>query len=166
VAVALLAVVAQTPASGEGAPTEARCSDVAQPAPRHARELRPRLRLRRGSRARIVLETNCGTIAIRLATWRAPKTTSSVAALVRRGFYDGLTFHRVARGFVIQASPRSSRTHLARADLYPLRPAGRHHCSTASSAPVRDPLASVQRFSKVAVRCLAPRFRTRVRRLT
>ncbi len=49
-----------------------------------------------------MLETNCGTIAIRLATWRAPKTTSSVAGLVRRGFYDGLTFHRVARGFVIQ----------------------------------------------------------------
>jgi cyclophilin family peptidyl-prolyl cis-trans isomerase len=101
-AVALLGSAAQAPASGEGSPSAARCSDVRQPAPRHGRESRPSLRLRPGSRARIVLETNCGTIAIRLATRRAPKTTSSVAGLVRRGFYDGLTFHRVARGFVIQ----------------------------------------------------------------
>ena len=48
------------------------------------------------------LQTNCGTIEIRLATGRAPKTAASFAALVRRGFYDGLVFHRVVRGFVIQ----------------------------------------------------------------
>ena len=101
-AVALLGAAAQTPASGEAAAAEAGCRSVPQPPPRHGRESRPRLRLRPGSRARIVLETNCGTIAIRLATRLAPKTTSSVAGLVRRGFYDRLTFHRIALGFVIQ----------------------------------------------------------------
>jgi cyclophilin family peptidyl-prolyl cis-trans isomerase len=32
----------------------------------------------------------------------APRTTASFAYLVSHGFYDGLTFHRVAAGFVIQ----------------------------------------------------------------
>jgi cyclophilin family peptidyl-prolyl cis-trans isomerase len=44
-----------------------------------------------------VLRTNCGTIRIRLAVRRAPKTTSSFAGLVRNHFYDGLTFHRIAK---------------------------------------------------------------------
>ncbi len=44
----------------------------------------------------VELQTNCGTIAIRLATERAPRTTASFAALARAGFYDGLTFHRVS----------------------------------------------------------------------
>jgi peptidyl-prolyl cis-trans isomerase B (cyclophilin B) len=44
-----------------------------------------------------VLRTNCGTIRIRLAVRRAPKTTSSFAGLVRNRFYDGLTFHRIAK---------------------------------------------------------------------
>ena len=44
-----------------------------------------------------VLQTNCGTIRILLAVRRAPKTTSSFAGLVRNGFYDGLTFHRIAK---------------------------------------------------------------------
>ena len=32
----------------------------------------------------------------------SPKTTASFASLVRKGFFDGLTFHRVVPGFVIQ----------------------------------------------------------------
>jgi len=44
-----------------------------------------------------VLRTNCGTIRILLAVRRAPKTTASFAGLVRNGFYDGLTFHRIAK---------------------------------------------------------------------
>jgi peptidyl-prolyl cis-trans isomerase B (cyclophilin B) len=45
----------------------------------------------------IVLKTNCGTIRILLAVLRAPKTTASVAGLVRNGFFDGLSFHRIAK---------------------------------------------------------------------
>ena len=48
------------------------------------------------------LETNCGAIVIQLAVKEAPKTTSSFAHLVKLGYYDGLTFHRVVPGFVIQ----------------------------------------------------------------
>jgi cyclophilin family peptidyl-prolyl cis-trans isomerase len=50
----------------------------------------------------VSLATNCGTIEIQLDVTHAPKTTSSFAYLVKRGFYDDLTFHRVAAGFVIQ----------------------------------------------------------------
>jgi peptidyl-prolyl cis-trans isomerase B (cyclophilin B) len=50
----------------------------------------------------VTLTTNCGTIEILLDVRRAPRTTSSFASLVKRGFYNGLTFHRVVAGFVIQ----------------------------------------------------------------
>jgi peptidyl-prolyl cis-trans isomerase B (cyclophilin B) len=55
----------------------------------------------------VKLVTNCGEIDIRLAVRRAPKTAASVAYLVGKGFYDGLTFHRIAHDqvggdFVIQ----------------------------------------------------------------
>src|SRR5262249_10647063 len=55
------------------------------------------------SRSYVVrLATNCGQIAIQLALSEAPKTTSSFAHLAQTGYYDGLTFHRVVPGFVIQ----------------------------------------------------------------
>jgi peptidyl-prolyl cis-trans isomerase B (cyclophilin B) len=50
----------------------------------------------------VSLATNCGTIEIQLNVRDAPRTTASFAYLVKRGFYDDLTFHRVAAGFVIQ----------------------------------------------------------------
>lgn len=50
----------------------------------------------------VKLNTNCGDIQIQLDVKRAPKTASSFAYLVKRGFYDNLTFHRIAAGFVIQ----------------------------------------------------------------
>jgi cyclophilin family peptidyl-prolyl cis-trans isomerase len=50
----------------------------------------------------LVIQTTCGEIDVTLDVARAPKTTSSVAFLVRDGFYDGLLFHRVVPGFVIQ----------------------------------------------------------------
>jgi peptidyl-prolyl cis-trans isomerase B (cyclophilin B) len=48
------------------------------------------------------VETNCGAFTIRLDVTRAPKTTASFWSLARRGFYDDLTFQRVAQGFVVQ----------------------------------------------------------------
>jgi cyclophilin family peptidyl-prolyl cis-trans isomerase len=51
---------------------------------------------------RATLETACGDIVIRLDPKRAPRTVNNFVFLAREGFYDGLTFHRVVRGFVIQ----------------------------------------------------------------
>jgi peptidyl-prolyl cis-trans isomerase B (cyclophilin B) len=79
------------------------CKKVAAPEPKGEQDLkRPKTTLEPGKRYDVDLQTNCGTITIRLATGRAPKTSASFADLVKRGFYDGLTFHRVVKGFVIQ----------------------------------------------------------------
>ncbi|OGD56974.1 hypothetical protein A2V71_03065 [Candidatus Berkelbacteria bacterium RBG_13_40_8] len=49
-----------------------------------------------------VIKTNRGTIEIMLLSDESPKTVSNFVYLVEMGFYDGLTFHRVEPGFVIQ----------------------------------------------------------------
>jgi peptidyl-prolyl cis-trans isomerase B (cyclophilin B) len=46
--------------------------------------------------------TNCGDLKIKLDAKRAPKTGGSFKYLVDKGFYDGLSFHRIVPGFVIQ----------------------------------------------------------------
>jgi len=51
---------------------------------------------------RAFLETRYGTIEIHLDVVEAPLASASFVALARRGFYDGLTFHRVEPGFVVQ----------------------------------------------------------------
>jgi peptidyl-prolyl cis-trans isomerase B (cyclophilin B) len=46
--------------------------------------------------------TNCGEFEITLDAKRAPKTGGAFKALVDERFYDGLAFHRIVPGFVIQ----------------------------------------------------------------
>ena len=51
----------------------------------------------------IVIEMDNGrTIKIELDHNAAPITAANFEELVKKGFYDGLTFHRVIRGFMIQ----------------------------------------------------------------
>ena len=50
----------------------------------------------------VTVKTNCGTFAFTLDVKQSPKTSASLYSLVKRGFFDGLIFHRVAAGFVIQ----------------------------------------------------------------
>jgi cyclophilin family peptidyl-prolyl cis-trans isomerase len=50
----------------------------------------------------VTIETDRGTIVMELDPQLAPKTVNNFVALARRGFYDGLTFHRVVPEFVIQ----------------------------------------------------------------
>jgi peptidyl-prolyl cis-trans isomerase B (cyclophilin B) len=49
-----------------------------------------------------ILETNKGKIRIKLMPKVAPMHVTSTIFLTRRGFYDGLTFHRVIPGFMAQ----------------------------------------------------------------
>ena len=49
-----------------------------------------------------ILETNKGTITIKLMPDVAPMHVSSTIFLTNRGFYDGLTFHRVIPDFMVQ----------------------------------------------------------------
>ncbi len=50
----------------------------------------------------VALETNQGTIKIKLYPNIAPKTCENFVGLVKKGYYDGLIFHRVIPGFMIQ----------------------------------------------------------------
>lgn len=47
-------------------------------------------------------ETTMGDFEIELAEDKAPKTTKNFIDLAEKGFYDGLIFHRVIEGFMIQ----------------------------------------------------------------
>lgn len=49
-----------------------------------------------------VIATNKGVIEFELLSDAAPKTVSNFVYLTENNFYDGLTFHRVVPGFVIQ----------------------------------------------------------------
>lgn len=48
------------------------------------------------------IETTMGTIKIKLFPDKAPKTVEQIKALVNKGFYNGIIFHRVISGFMIQ----------------------------------------------------------------
>jgi len=48
------------------------------------------------------MQTNHGTIEIELFPDDAPKTVGNFQDLAQKGFYDGLTFHRVIEDFMIQ----------------------------------------------------------------
>ncbi|MEE4384288.1 MAG: peptidylprolyl isomerase [Pseudomonadales bacterium] len=50
----------------------------------------------------VELETDRGTIHLRLFPEHAPVTVANFANLVQRGFYDGLGFHRVIADFMVQ----------------------------------------------------------------
>ena len=51
---------------------------------------------------RAIIDTSKGTIEVNLNERAAPTTVANFANLAMRGFYDGLTFHRVERNFMIQ----------------------------------------------------------------
>lgn len=49
-----------------------------------------------------VLETTMGTIKVHLFPEAAPKTVENFKGLIQKGYYNGLTFHRVIKDFMIQ----------------------------------------------------------------
>lgn len=50
----------------------------------------------------IILQTNFGDITLELNHEKAPETAANFEQYVRDGFYDGVIFHRVIDGFMIQ----------------------------------------------------------------
>lgn len=51
----------------------------------------------------VVLETNQGNIEIKLMPDIAPKACDNFLKLVEKGYYNGIIFHRVIKGFMIQS---------------------------------------------------------------
>lgn len=54
------------------------------------------------SKATVIMATNEGVIKFKFYPNDAPKTVKRIIELINKGFYNGLTFHRVVPGFVIQ----------------------------------------------------------------
>ena len=52
--------------------------------------------------ATAVFETSMGDFEVKLATDLAPKTCENFINLAKKGFYNGVTFHRVIDNFMIQ----------------------------------------------------------------
>jgi peptidyl-prolyl cis-trans isomerase B (cyclophilin B) len=99
------AATAPTPTNGTTAAgsTPAACRTAPVPAPKGPQHLRaPTLKLDPHRTYTVSVQTNCGNFAFTLDVRDSPKTSASFYSLVKRGFFDGLTFHRVAAGFVIQ----------------------------------------------------------------
>jgi peptidyl-prolyl cis-trans isomerase B (cyclophilin B) len=51
---------------------------------------------------KVLMETNWGNITLELLPEKAPKTVENFLTLVKKGFYNGLTFHRIIPGFMMQ----------------------------------------------------------------
>ncbi|MBO4459979.1 MAG: peptidylprolyl isomerase [Clostridiales bacterium] len=56
-----------------------------------------------GQKATVAIEVaDYGTITVELEPDKAPGTCANFLKLVNQGFYNGLTFHRIIKGFMIQ----------------------------------------------------------------
>jgi peptidyl-prolyl cis-trans isomerase B (cyclophilin B) len=94
---------ATSTATAAASTADVHCRTVPVPSPKGAAHLHaPTLTLDPAKAYTVTVVTNCGTFAFALDVNGSPKTSASFYSLVKRGFFDGLTFHRVAAGFVIQ----------------------------------------------------------------
>lgn len=62
----------------------------------------PAMQIDTNKKYHAVIKTNKGDINVELNPAEAPQTVNNFVTLARDGFYDGVTFHRVVPGFVIQ----------------------------------------------------------------
>jgi cyclophilin family peptidyl-prolyl cis-trans isomerase len=106
---ALLAAIAATGCGGSsqkpsGTTAITSCSKVpaAVPRPNLQHLASPTQKLPVGSIWNLEFTTNCGTFTIQVDAGVSPKTAASIVSLAKSGFYDGLSIHRIAPGFVIQ----------------------------------------------------------------
>lgn len=62
----------------------------------------PEMQIDPGKAYNVTMETSQGEIELELYPQYAPKTVNNFVFLIREGYYDGVTFHRVIKNFVIQ----------------------------------------------------------------
>ena len=79
------------------------CLDSGQPTPaKKAQYSKAEQVLKDGVDYTIVMKTSCGSLNITLDRAAGGPIPNSIAFLASKGFYDGLTFHRVVPDFVLQ----------------------------------------------------------------
>lgn len=62
----------------------------------------PQLALNEVQTTQAVIKTNKGDITVKLFDERTPKTVKNFVELAKKGYYDGIIFHRVIPNFMIQ----------------------------------------------------------------
>jgi peptidyl-prolyl cis-trans isomerase B (cyclophilin B) len=84
------------------------CEDVGSPAARDpGKHQAPTGPLDTGKTYALTFDTNCGSFTVTLDQKLAPKTSASLVALAKDGYFDDTIFHRVVPGFVIQGGDPS-----------------------------------------------------------
>jgi cyclophilin family peptidyl-prolyl cis-trans isomerase len=99
-----------TPAAPEPAPVEDAADSTNQgnvadlPAAERADyySAKPEVTIDTGKSYRAIIQTDSGDIVVSLDAAASPEHVNNFIFLSNEGFYDGLTFHRVEPGFVIQ----------------------------------------------------------------
>jgi len=95
----------------------------------------------------MVIETKYGNVEIELYGNDAPKTVARIKELVQKGFYDGLTFHRVVPGFVVQGGdPQGNGTGGSGQNLPAEFNARQHVEGTVAMARAQDPNSADSQF--------------------
>src|SRR5215204_1795398 len=104
--------ISQLPANAKGAPLEkvvirsVTLREIPPPAPVPFAEETPE----QLGQHRAVIETTAGTITIAFDAQKAPEHVRNFLQLAHAGIYDGTSFHRVVRGFVVQAGALNERS--------------------------------------------------------
>lgn len=83
------------------------CKEVAWPSPKDPKVDKPAGELAAGDDNVVTMQTSCGEIVIELDAAEHPKTAGAFASLVQAGYFDGLGFHRVVPGLIIQGGDPS-----------------------------------------------------------
>ncbi len=95
-----------------------------------------------------VLETAKGTIKFELYEKEAPVTTKNFIELAQKGFYNGLIFHRVEPGFVIQGGDPKGNGTGGSGKTIPLEiaPSLTHRKGAVGMARSQDPNSASSQF--------------------
>ena len=95
----------------------------------------------------LLLETSKGPVVIEMRADLAPGHVEQIKALARKGFYDGLKFHRVIEGFMAQTGcPQGTGTGGSGKKLKAEFSAEKHVRGTASMARAQDPNSGDSQF--------------------
>lgn len=95
----------------------------------------------------LLIETTYGPVEVELYPTEAPKTVARITELAKKGFYDGLAFHRVVPGFVVQGGdPKGDGTGGSGQNLVAEFNAKEHVEGTVAMARASDPNSADSQF--------------------
>jgi peptidylprolyl isomerase len=95
----------------------------------------------------VTIETEKGKIIFEMYPDVAPKTVARITELIKKGFYNGLKFHRVVPGFVIQGGdPRGDGTGGSGTTLPAEFNKMKHVTGTVAMARAQDPNSADSQF--------------------